>query len=296
MSSNVGGFRNILVPLDGSELAERALPVAERLAAATNSGLMLVQVIPERAWAFGIPDGLPPVGSIDEQLSAEDRATHHYLSHVAKRPRDQGLSVHMRIAHGDPGTVLVELESALQVAMVVMATHGRTGMARFAMGSVADEVVRTGHVPVLLVRPFGEDQRNARLEHALVPLDGSEVAEAGLTMAAQLAGPLLTRVLLVRVVDPSWHSGEAEDAQRYLEAARDRFSKSLDGRECAVETTVLHGKPAEQIVERARSDIDVVIMATHGRTGAERWAYGSVADGVLRGLQIPLLLVRNPFF
>lgn len=296
MESDDVGMRNVLVPLDGSELAERALAVAARVAKATNSGIVLVQVIPVATWAFAIPDGLTSAENYDQMLSAEDHATQHYLSDVAERLQGEGLVVHTRMKRGDPGVMLVDLEGELRVGMVVMATHGRTGMARFAMGSVADRVARTGHVPVLLVRPFGEDQRNARLEHALVPLDGSEVAEAGLTMAAHLAGPLWNHVLLARVVDPSWRSGETEDAQRYLATARERFVAQLDGRHCEVETTVLYGKPAEQIIERAERDYDLVIMATHGRTGADRWAYGSVADGVLQGLRIPLLLVRTPYF
>lgn len=296
MSSEEGTLRNILVPLDGSELAERALPVAERVARATDSGIVLVQVIPATTWAFAVPTGLTSGEHYDRMLSAEDRVTQHYLNDVAERLRSNQLTVHTRIARGDAGTKLVELEGELRVGMVVMATHARTGMARFAMGSVADRVARTGHVPVLLVRPFGEDQRNTRLQRALVPLDGSEVAEACLAVAAQLAGPLWKQVLLARVVDPSWRSGETEEAQRYLEAARDRLVTLLDGRPCEIETTVLYGKPAEQLIQRAQRDCDVVIMSTHGRTGADRWAYGSVADGVLHGLEIPLLLVRTPYF
>jgi nucleotide-binding universal stress UspA family protein len=296
MNSDDVGLRNVLVPLDGSELAERALAVATRVAKATNSGIVLAQVIPVATWAFAIPDGLTSAEHYDQLLSAEDRTTQHYLSDVAERLQREGLVARTRLVRGDPGTKLVDLEGELRVGMVVMATHGRTGVARFALGSVADRVARTGHVPVLLVRPFGEDERNARLERALVPLDGSEVAEAGLTMAAQLAGPLWKHVLLARVVDPSWRSGETEEAQRYLSTARDRFVALLEGRPCEVATTVLYGKPAEQIIERAERDYDVVIMSTHGRTGADRWAYGSVADGVLKGLSIPLLLVRTPYF
>jgi nucleotide-binding universal stress UspA family protein len=173
-----------------------------------------------------------------------------------------------------------------------MATHGRTGMARFALGSVADRVARFGRTPVLMVRPFGDAGQAGHLERALVPLDGSTVSSQALNIVLQLAGTVIRQARLVSVVDPDQPSGATNDAQRMLGEAQALLLLDLEGRECAVDTAILYGKVADQIVERSRQDCDVVIMGTHGLVGIDRWAYGSMADRVLHGIDVPLLLVN----
>lgn len=153
MSTSTTAFPTILVPLDGSELAERALPVAEHLARATDSPLLLVQVIPVTTWAFGAPGGWVPSERYQELLDSEDRAARHYLSHTMERLQSAGLQARTLSLRGEPASTLIDLEPGTQVGLVVMATHGRTGLARFALGSIADRVAREGRAPVLLVRP-----------------------------------------------------------------------------------------------------------------------------------------------
>jgi nucleotide-binding universal stress UspA family protein len=285
----------MLVPLDGSELAERALPIAAHLARATGSALVLVQVLPLTTWAFAVPGSqatydqtVPYYEIIDD----EDRATRSYLSQVADKVRGSDLVVQTLAVRGDPAGTLIDLEPQVQAGLVVMASHGRTGLSRFALGSVADRVARHGYAPVLVVRPFGESQPGVQLADALVPLDGSPLAERALDIVAGLAEHVISRVTLARVVNPERHAGETDEAERSLEEARARLQEQLDGRACAIEITILYGKPADQIIQRSERACDLVIMATHGRTGATRWAFGSVADRVLRGIRVPLLLVR----
>jgi nucleotide-binding universal stress UspA family protein len=292
MSTNPTEWHKIIVPLDGSELAERAVPVAAHLARATESALVLVQVIPTLHWMYLPPEPVPASASLQQILEDQEHAARHYLDHLADTLRAEGLRVETLVTQGEPASTLIDLGPQTQAGLVVMASHGRTGMARFTLGSVADRVLRHGHVPVLLVRAFGEDRRNTRLEHALVPLDGSRLAEQALEMAAWLAGVVLRQVTLVRVVDPESRTGETNEAQVYLDDVRARLAERLRGRACAIDTTILYGRAAEQIIERSEHDCDLVLMATHGRTGATRWGYGSVADRVLRGMRAPLLLVR----
>ncbi len=284
----------ILVPLDGSELAERALPIAFRLAAATHSKLLLVRVVPATTWAFAVPGGLATPAVYQQIMDDEQRVARDYLASVADRAHREGIATDTLVVTGEPASTLIDLEPSAQVKMVVMASHGRTGLARFALGSVADRVTRAGHTPVMIVRPFDEESRQARLEHALVPVDGSPLAESALSPLDQLAGSVVRSVTLMRVVDPDAPTGETAAAQQYLEQLRATLAQRLTGRECILDSVVVHGNAAEQIIERSEHASDLVIMATHGRTGAPRWAFGSVADRVLQGIQKPLLLVRAP--
>lgn len=283
----------ILVPLDGSELAERALPVAGRLAGALRRPLLLLRVIAITNWAYLPPGAVFPPETYEHLLKDEDRAAEEYLHEAAARVDGAGSAIYSRTMRGDPAGAIIDAARERPGTLIVMASHGRTGLARFVMGSVADRVVTYGRVPVLLVHPFGDAASQARLERALVPLDGSEIAERALPMVEQLAGDPLRQVTLVQVVDPERHVGETERAQKYLEAARQKLEQRLAGRECAVTTTLLYGSVDEQITEFAVREGDLIIMGTHGRSGINRWAYGSVASKVLHGSKTPLLLVHT---
>jgi nucleotide-binding universal stress UspA family protein len=193
---------------------------------------------------------------------------------------------------GDPASLVTKQADEPAVGLIVMASHGRSGLERFALGSVAEHVVHAARIPVVVIRPFGPDRDWSNLEHALVPLDGSALAELALPTAAQFGGSLVSMVTLARVVDPILLAGESDEAARYLEEARSRFAIQLGERQCRVETTVLYGSVAEQILERAQTAKELIVMATHGRTGASRWTFGSVAERVLHETRVPLLLVH----
>jgi nucleotide-binding universal stress UspA family protein len=283
----------ILVPLDGSELAERALPVAQRLAGALRRPLLLLRVIAITNWAYLPPGAVFPPQTYERLLQDADRAAEQYLREVAARAGGAGSAIHARTLRGDPAGAIIDTAREWPGTLIVIATHGRTGLARFAMGSVADRVVTYSRVPTLLVHPFGDAAAQARLERALVPLDGSETAERALPMVEQLAGDPLRQVTLVQVVDPERRAGETEQARQYLDAARQRLEGRLAGRTCAVATTLLYGRVDEQITEYAAREADLIIMGTHGRSGIDRWAYGSVASKVLRSAKMPLLLVHT---
>lgn len=280
----------ILVPLDGSELAERALPVAQRLAGALRRPLLLLRVIAVTNWAYLPPGAVFPPETYEHLLHDEDRAADQYLREAAERA---GGVAQIRTLRGDPASAIIDVARERPGTLIVMASHGRTGLARFVMGSVADRVVTYGRVPTLLVHPFGDAATQAQLERALVPLDGSETAERALPIVEMLAGDPLRQVTLVQVVDPDRRAGETEKAQQYLEAARQRLEGRLAGRAGMVATTLLYGRVDEQITEYAAREGDLIIMGTHGRSGIDRWAYGSVASKVLHGAKTPLLLVHT---
>jgi len=290
----VPSVHTILVPLDGSERAERALPIAERLAATLGSTLLLVQII-EPTVTFRNLTGEVILPQVYQQIAeTQDEATSRYLTGLAMQARQHGRQVKTRGLRGQPAPTLLELEESEHVDLVVMASHGFGGVKRFALGSVADRIIRHGNVPVLVVRPWGDEQRYLGLTRTLVPLDGSETAEAALGMVRQLAGRIVQRVTLVRVVDPDWPAGETATARSYLQTTCERLAAELAERGCALDELLLYGRPEEQILERSQDGYDLLVLSTHGYTGPARWALGSIADRVLQGAHIPVLLVRAP--
>jgi nucleotide-binding universal stress UspA family protein len=284
----------ILVPLDRTERAERALPVAERLAAAKGYTLLLVQVSEPIATIRDFPGPALVPHVYQELADIEDQLSREYLTRVAADVSSRGLPVEVRAFHGEPAPALLELEDREQVDLVVIGSHGRGGIERFTFGSVADHILRRGKVPVMVVRPWGDEQRYLSLARALVPLDGSTTAEAALSVVRTLAGDPLRAITLVRVVDPDLPAGETAAARTYLHAMHERLVTELVGRGCAVDDLVLYGREVEQILDRAEDGSDLVILATHGQSGPQRWLLGSVANRVLQGAHLPVLLVRAP--
>src|SRR5262245_2096096 len=193
----------ILVPLDGSALAERALPAAERLARAIEGKLLLVRVNSFQAWLAWAPGATVSPETYQQLFDDEERFAREYLDVWAQTLRSRGLTVDVLVLFGEPASTLLDLVPERDIGLVVMTTHGRTGLARFALGSVADRLVRGSHTPVMLIRTLTDTTQSERLQQALVPLDGSGLAEATLDLVAQLAGRLLSEVKLARVVAPA---------------------------------------------------------------------------------------------
>jgi nucleotide-binding universal stress UspA family protein len=271
-----------MVPLDGSELAERALPCAERLGVATGATLHLVHVVelaPPLTWPFA-PAYLP--GSVyDNVVAQETQQATAYLDKMRERVAASG--VHVRTEHmvGYAAATLLDYERDAGIDLVVMCSHGRTGLARFALGSVAEHLLRHGTAPELLVRPFGAP---VTLEHAVVPLDGSEQAEEALRVVDQLSRDVVHEVTVLRVISTA---EEGPEAERYLEEVAGRLPQE----HLTCWRRVAQGDPTETIIDVAGTD-KLLVMATHGRSGLMRWALGSVADRVAHGGVAAVLLVR----
>jgi nucleotide-binding universal stress UspA family protein len=275
-------FQQIMVPLDGSELAERALPCAERLCVATGATLHLVHVVELAPPLTGPFASAYVPSSVYDDLVAQD--TQHataYLDKMRERVAAGGLHVRTEQMVGYAAVALLDYERDARIDLVVMCSHGRSGLARFALGSVADRLLHHGTAPVLLVRPFGAP---VTLQHAVVPLDGSERAEEALRVVDQLAHDVVHEVTLLRVIGAA---EEGPEADRYL----DEVARRLTQEHLACRRRVEQGDPAETIIDVAGTD-KLVVMATRGRSGLLRWALGSVADRVARGGAAAVLLVR----
>lgn len=268
----------IVVPLDGSALAERALPYAAALADLVGGGLLLLRAVP---------------GS--DMAGAEA-----YLAATAARLGAAGRQVGCAARCGDPARVIARESRAPGVRLVAMSTHGTSGRGRWLFGATADEVLRQAGAPVLLV-PAGGTPRWERGEprRLLVPLDGSALAEAALEPAAVLARELAAALTLLRVIEtpyapigyeatPGEPGGQFADAQLYLE----QRAAPLRASGLPVTTRVEAGYPAAAIAATARNGAMLIALATHGYGGSEQVVLGSIATGIVQQADGPVLLVR----
>jgi nucleotide-binding universal stress UspA family protein len=225
------------------------------------------------------------------------------LTTVAAGLNARGLDAETSVVMGDPADEILAAADAADVALVVMATHGRGGIQRLMVGSVADKVMRMATRPVLLVRPEETPAvEPIEIRQVMVPLDGSPLAEAALPLAVHIARATGAMLLLVRV-EPFLTAGSAPyeavpdftQLEADVVAAAEAYLRKVAGDlpvGIHAETFVLRGFSAATLVEFAANEgVDLVVMTTHGRGGLRRLALGSTADRMVRS-GMPTLLVR----
>ncbi|HMQ35327.1 MAG TPA: universal stress protein [Chloroflexaceae bacterium] len=280
-------FNAILVPLDGSPLAEQALPVAARLARAAGATLHLAHVhVPASPRPISI-EGLPVIDQELHSLAAEHERV--YLERAAASVAGAGLrTVTARLASDGPvAGALCAYAREAKADLIVMTTHGRSGFAHMWLGSVAEALVHATCAPLLLLRP---DEAGAvphrPLRRVLAPLDGSAAAEEVLPYAAAIAGLAGGELVLAQLVAGGAH--EAGAAEGYLGRVAAGLAPAR-----AFPVVREAGHAAEGVIALADElGADMVALTTHGRTAAPRAALGGVADRVLRAVALPLLVLR----
>ena len=305
-------FTRILVPLDGSDVAAQALPYAVTLADRFGSGLTLASVLLPSlkdlgtADIFGITSGTRRIAEDRAILMASD-----YLDSVAAPLRARGLSVEIDLIRGDDAAdEIVEAAATEASTLIVMSTHGHTGLDRLRLGSVAQKVIRRATAPTLIIRaqenpPTGDV---VPIQQITVTLDGSVLAETALPIATRLAqtfgAPLTLLRVIPNVIYPTAYYDTAyippieeleeyarAEAEKYLAQVAERM-KPLDVRTEWVHSLV--GTPEEIINDYlAKQPPGIVVMASHGRGGVSRWVLGSTAEGVVTGAPCPVLIVRS---
>ena len=277
----------ILVPLDGSPLADTALPWAAAIARAESASIHLLAVYgyDEQLWAAANIDPSSPLTHVRELLEAD-------LHRAANEPALAGLSVTSEARAGVVAAEIAAVAAEEDTAMAVIATHGRGGFRAGSTGSVADKLVRTLPIPVLVVPPHAVVRPN--VTRVLVPLDGSEDSERVLAHARKVASGLDAAVSLLRAVDVGggWGLTSVETAAvvDQLERAAGDYLRGVSG--SGEETAVRRGRPSDAILAHARErNCELIAMATHGRSGPIRLELGSTADAVVRHADRPVLLV-----
>jgi nucleotide-binding universal stress UspA family protein len=278
-------FQKLLVPLDGTPQAAVALPLAGALARATGAELLLVRVVPR-----GSHTDRETAGAVE------------YLDRVAAELRGDHLTVHVHATVAQDGVEasLVREVGVYGADAVVMATHGRAGVARAVLGSVAAHVLTHTAVPIVLLRPG--KRRVTQLRKLLVPVDGTPGSAAALSTAWALASATRSRVVLVEVVTPVvpflssaellpvWEEETQARATSYVLGLASALARA--GVEAEGQTAI--GLAGPTIVSTAeRVDADLIVMSTRALTGAARALLGSTADEVVRTAALPVLLVHQ---
>ena len=321
-------YTRILVPLDGSPRAERAVPVAARIARVSGGVVILVRAVNVAIGFLSSLVGEAPV--VQSALEADQAAAEAYLAGIKQVPELAGITTETRVVSGPVGSAILAVAESSQADLIMLCSHGYTGMTRWALGSVAEKVARYAQVPVLVLReagpvPAGPHPDATRPLRALVALDGSVLAKAALAPAASLiaalSAPAQGALHLVRVVKPVLADREEKDpeehehflykAKRYLSATVEHMRVGLVAPVVAnlklpvtwsvvIDADVAAGivRVAENGEDAAGAGVfgrcDVIAMATHGRGGIQRWALGGITERVLHATRLPLLIVRPP--
>jgi nucleotide-binding universal stress UspA family protein len=277
-------MRRILVPIDDSDLSARALPIAMRLAQAQDAELVLVRVT-QPIHTFELWEGPHHAFDLsDDEARSKclEIAAREDLAALVDRMTGLGLAARFLVLTGASAPRLLDAEEEVQPDLVVMASHARSALERFALGSVSERLLREGAAPVLIVQAASPIE--GPLDTALVPLDGSRLAELALPVVESLARKPLRQVQLFRTAASR---DETATARAYLE----RIAMRLEESGLTLDIEVSIDEPAPAIATPALG-ADLVILATHGRGGLDRLRYGSVAEQVIHQVQTPTLLVR----
>jgi len=287
--------RKILFPTDFSHTGDGALELATSLARKRGATLLIVHVEePPAAYGggemyYGMPD--PATEDLREMLQR-----------VIPSDREVGFEHHL--VTGDPANVIARLAEQEGVELVVMGKHGRTGLARILMGSVAEAVVRRAPCPVLTLRQRhnlqeqdeGEEPRKRKI---LFPTDFSHTGDAALKMASSVAGDWDATLLIIHVEEPAMDYG-GEMYYGMIEPATEDLTKMLHDVAPAdplvrCEHRLLAGDPTAVIPGFAEEEgVELIVMGTHGRTGLMRLLMGSVAEAVVRRARCPVLTYKQP--
>lgn len=308
-------YKRILVPLDGSARAERAIPVAARIARASGGSVILLRVAtaPLDTGKYSSTSGY-----VEETVDVDLTGATDYLEHIVGSDELAGINTEVKTFTGAVAPAILSAAQSFHASLIVMCSHGYTGFKRWALGSVADKITRHSSIPVLVLRQGGTEPATADHQpvRALVAVDGSSLSEAVLEPAAFLATALAEATSqqgalhLLRVVDLPISGGKFKSDthidtglkeqvkhkdEEYLDTLVHRLSVGdLAHLDLSIASSV-EADPdiAEAIVKKSELEkFDFIAIATHGRGGVQKWALGSVAGRVLHATTLPLLIMR----
>ncbi|HEY7219283.1 MAG TPA: universal stress protein [Candidatus Binatia bacterium] len=299
-------YKKILVPLDGSKTAEAVVPLARSWSTRLNLPVELIAVVD----TMDLARNLATIERfyINNLVDEETRRCGEYLEKTAKNFFPDGCR--SRLEKGSAANIIIDAAAADQSTLIMMATHGRSGIHRWLLGSVAEKVLRGTSNPLLLVRAPRETRAGGQavLNSIVVPLDGSALAEQALPSVAELAKKLDVEVILFRAYTAPYdiygaagsytvdqdqlRAAIGTDVSQYLEEKADVLRKAgLERVLCASR----EGFSADEIIKYARGRPDSLIaICTHGRSGVKRWVLGSVTETVVRHSVDPVLILRAP--
>ena len=299
-------YSKILVPLDGSRTAEKVLPYARYLAGKFKVPVELLAVVDIAEVASHMAS--EKARFLDTIIEDAVRHSTSYLRGVATTFAEVGV-VTCSVENGKAEDTIIEKAATDKAMLITMATHGRSGLNRFLLGSVAEKVLRGTVNPLLLIRATDEAESTGKaiLKSVIVPLDGSELAEGVLPMVADMAKKLDLEVELFRAYhipynvyagDEGFYAGNYDEL---LASVRDEAKEYLDKKAeeikrlgvAKVTCVAKEGFAGDEIIALGRKTADnLIAMSSHGRSGVKRWVLGSVAETVVRHSGDPVLISR----
>lgn len=283
-------FKRVLVPLDGSETSEWILPLAARVSAGAE-------------WTFLRAIDLTLAGEIELGYLTDftQREAMDNLSRLASRYTPTLGRVATQVEFGDAAGVILRDGQPEEYDLIAMTTHGRTGIERWMLGSVAERVLRSAKVPVLVAREqIAKLHEPLNVRRIAVALDGTVNSEVTVPIAEKIARELSAEITFIHVVEP--HDFPKESRLGHLVIERlgrfenrvQELERQTSERGIHTQLTVTTGHPASRILDYCRENpVDLLLMATHGRSGIKRWFLGSVTEKVLRASEVPMLVVRS---
>lgn len=295
-------FKHILVPLDGSKLAEAAIPAAASLAGTLNAPVTLLHIIEQEA---------PQEIHRDRHITRADEAS-AYLEEVAKRgfPVDVKVDTHVHTAavKDVAGSIVEHATREFRLDLIVMCTHGKSEVRELLYGSIAQQVVANGITPLLLIKPEAGVSQTFRVDQILVPLDTGPLHDDSLPVTQELAAAYKSNVHLLTVI-PTFGTMAGERAaagsllpattsallEINVENAAEDLQEHLDQlKQAGVRVTaeVARGDPATEIVNLSEKlHADLIVLTTHRKAGAAAFWARSVAPNVARRARVPILLI-----
>lgn len=286
-------YDSILLPVDGSERVAKIIHHAAELAQWTEATIQVVFVADTTQDSVTVVDG-----TVVDALKREGETI---VADVAETLEALGVEHGTDVVQGSPAPTIVDYAERYDYDLVVLPTHGRTGISRYLLGSVTEKVVRLSDVPVLTARMQSDEQLTFPYENILIPTDGSPASAAATRHGLALAVTLNATVHILSVVDdtslgPDVRSAlSAAELERPATEAIEEVNAEADDYDLAhVQTYVEHGPPAEVIREHIEtSEIHAVVMGSSGRRGVDRILLGSVAEKTVRSAPVPVITVRD---
>jgi nucleotide-binding universal stress UspA family protein len=286
-------YKKILVPLDGSELAEKALPYAKSIAKLKNSNVILFAV------------------SLTVFVDRRDRLFTSYLEVSAKELNKKGIKTTTATSYGDVAEEIVKYANNNKIDFIIMATHGYSRAKRWLFGSITQKVLYGTEIPVLLIKSKSAEA-SGEFNRILVPVDGSPFSEATFPYVVELAKNTKKEALLLHIceppvvpsygsqpINPTWkkyRDNMWEETERLSTNYLNKTMAVLKKKGLKVKSRVIKaqgGEVAKIIMQTSKEEnIDLIVIATQGRTGVKGWVYGSVANKIVEDSSQPILLIR----
>lgn len=274
-------LRKILLALDGSENAERALPWVKRYAGPSAAQVVVFRAVPL--------DGLPPEAVPANLLNARD-----YVYRLAREFNYAGIPSKIAVKAGHAATAIVKAAVEEGCDLIIMTTRGGSKVARWLVGGVTERVMRLSPIPVLVVRSRMALPHQAHVRRVIVPLDGSKLAESSIPFARSFARLLRARLefVFVHPVLPTGYRMDFGKTYRDLRRRMEPRVKEITRAGVRASFRVLRGDPASRILG-ASGPKDLILTTTHGFGGFKRWVFGSVAEKVVRESPVPVLVYKS---